>query len=104
MSANTEKVTAALARILKNIEDKLNLKEITAGPLKANPYSRLISEKKWNTDFFLKEYLLIQEKKSSLSSSLRQVIVSAVSTAIYEVAKAEHEKKEKEKEKEIKSE
>ena len=102
MSANTEKVTAALARILKNTEEELKIKENTAGPLKANPYSRLISEKKWNTDFFLKEYLLIQEKKSSLSSSLRQVIVSAVSTAIYEVAKAEHEKKEKEKE--IKSE
>ena len=95
MSANTEKVTAALARILKNTEEELKIKENTAGPLKANPYSRLISEKKWNTDFFLKEYLLIQEKKSSLPSSLRKVIVSAVSTAIYEVAKAEHEKKEK---------
>ena len=88
ISADTEKVKVTLSSILENIRKGIELKE-AEGNLKSNPYSLLMKENKWNTDFFLSEYLLIQKKQSQLPSNQRKIIVAAVTTAINEVLKAE---------------
>lgn len=90
ISADTEKVKARLSGILKNICNKIDLLRDMKGPLKSNPYIVMMKESKWDTNFFLSEYQLIQKKQSHLSSNQRKIIIAAVTTAINEVIMAEH--------------
>lgn len=86
--ADTEKVKVRLSGILENIRNEIGLRE-KEGPLKSNPYIVMMKENKWDTNFFLSEYQLIQKKQSHLSSNQRKIIIAAVTTAINEVVMAE---------------
>lgn len=92
ISADTEKVKVRLSGILKNIRNEIDLLQVKEGPLKSNPYIVMMKESKWDTNFFLSEYQLIQKKQSHLSSNQRKIIIAAVTTAINEVVMAEQKK------------
>ena len=92
----TEEVKAQIAEVIANAKE--NREEVRlaskSGELKRNPFVNLDEKGILNPDAIVKEWDLIQAKKSSLSSGERQVIQQIVWMALRKAALKKAQEKE----------
>ena len=92
----TEEVKAQIAEVIANAKENREKvrKESKSGELKRNPFVNLDEKGILNPDAIVKEWDLIQAKKSSLSSGESQVIQQIVWMALRKAALKKAQEKE----------
>ena len=86
----------------KKLESKMQIYLMRPAPPKGQYYKRtaydeLISKRLFSVKALRKEYVLIVEKQSTLSSSLRRAVQIIVQSALYEANRAIMQKEEQDK-------
>lgn len=92
----TEEVKAQIAEVIANAKENREKVRLASksGELKRNPFVNLDEKGILNPDAIVKEWDLIQAKKSSLSSGERQVIQQIVWMALRKAALKKAQEKE----------
>lgn len=92
----TEEVKAQIAEVIANAKENREKVRLASksGELKRNPFVNLDEKGILNSDAIVKEWDLIQAKKSSLSSGERQVIQQIVWMALRKAALKKAQEKE----------
>lgn len=92
----TEEVKAQIAEVIANAKENREKVRLASksGELKRNPFVNLDEKGILNPDAIVKEWDLIQAKKSSLSSGERQVIQQVVWMALRKAALKKAQEKE----------
>lgn len=92
----TEEVKAQIAEVIANAKENREKVRLASksGKLKRNPFVNLDEKGILNPDAIVKEWDLIQAKKSSLSSGERQVIQQIVWMALRKAALKKAQEKE----------
>ena len=92
----TEEVKAQIAEVIANAKENREKVRLASksGELKRNPFVNLDEKGILNPDALVKEWDLIQAKKSSLSSGERQVIQQIVWMALRKAALKKAQEKE----------
>ena len=92
----TEEVKAQIAEVIANAKENREKVRLASksGELKRNPFVNLNEKGILNPDAIVKEWDLIQAKKSSLSSGERQVIQQIVWMALRKAALKKAQEKE----------